>query len=109
MREVHNYGYERKVVDELTEYSVSVATDKYIEEDGEMLPVGERSRRAYTNNKFGRKALKESEPEDIVNAVLARWGDSTKIPEPFYCLSANIHQKHIRNANVIVLLLKMPL
>lgn len=73
---------EKKVVDELTEYSVSIATDKYIEKDGEMLAVGGRNRCAYTNNEFGRKALRESEPEDIVKAVFARWGDSTKVPEP---------------------------
>lgn len=73
---------EKKTVDELTEYSVSVVTDKFIVVDGNTLPVGERSRRAYTNNEYGRKSLQETEPDDIVKVVLMRWGDSTNVPEP---------------------------
>lgn len=73
---------EKKIVDELTENSVSVATDRYILEDGEELKVGERNRCSYVNSNFGRNRLQESEPDDIVNAVFARWGQTATVPEP---------------------------
>lgn len=73
---------ESKTVDELTEYSVSIVTDKFVVVDGNKLSVGERSRCAYPNNAYGRKSLSDSEPDYIVKVVLARWGDTTKLPEP---------------------------
>lgn len=73
---------EKKTVDMLTTESVSILTQKFIEEDGEMLQVGKNHRRAYINSQSGREVLEVNEPEDVVNAVFAIWGDTPTVVEP---------------------------
>ena len=72
---------EKKTIDMLTTDSVSILTQKFIEEDGEMLQVGKNHRRAYANSQSGREDLEENEPEDVVNAVFAIWGDAPTITD----------------------------
>ena len=73
---------ERKTVDMLTIYSVSILTQKFIDLDGVQTQVGQNHRCAYVNTEFGRKAITESEPEDVVSSVMAIWGDKPTIEEP---------------------------
>lgn len=70
---------EKKTVDMLTIYSVSIATDKFIELDGQEQKVGERHRIAYDNSEDGRKKIKDEQPQEVVNAVFAIWGNAPTI------------------------------
>lgn len=72
---------EKKTVDMLTTDSVSILTQKYIEVDGTYEQVGHNHRKAYVNSETGRSDLQMTEPEDVVNAVFAIWGDSPTVSE----------------------------
>ena len=72
---------EKKTVDMLTSESVSVLTQKFIDVDGVQTQVGQNHRCAYVNTEFGRKAITESEPEDVVSSVMSIWGDKPTIEE----------------------------
>ena len=71
----------KKIVDRLTEDGVCILTQKFVEDDGKMLQVGENHRRAYTNSITGRVEITENEPEDVVNAVMTMWGDEPTVVE----------------------------
>lgn len=73
---------EKKTIDMLTEDSVSILTQKFIEIDGEQVQVGNNHRRAYVNSKAGRTDLAASEPEDIVVPIMVRWGESPTVEDP---------------------------
>ena len=66
-------------LDVLNEYSVTVKTQKYMELEGEELNVGELHARAYANSESGRAELAEEVPEPYLSAVLAVWGDESKV------------------------------
>lgn len=66
---------EKKTIDMLTVNSVSIATDKFIELDGQEQQVGERHRISYENSVDGRNKIQDEQPENIVSAVLAIWGN----------------------------------
>jgi len=68
-------------LDMLTEKSVSVKTQKYIEDEGIEYAVGEPHRRAYVNSERGRAEIAAELPEPYLSAVLAVWGDSAKVIE----------------------------
>lgn len=72
---------ENKTVDMLTKDSVSILTQKYIDLDGAKTQVGDNHRCSYTNSEHGRQNLLQSEPEDVVNAVFAIWGEEPTIFE----------------------------
>ena len=72
---------EKKTVDMLTTYSVSILTQKFIEVDGVETQVGENHRCAYANSATGRKDLQKQEPKDVVNSVFAIWGNAPTINE----------------------------
>ena len=72
---------EKKTVDMLTIYSVSILTQKFIEVDGVETQVGENHRCAYANSVTGRKDLQKQEPQNVVNSVFAIWGNAPKINE----------------------------
>ena len=69
-------------VDMLTDTSVSILTQQFIDIDGELTQVGKNHRKAYVNTEVGRKAITESEPEDVISSVMAIWGDKPTIEEP---------------------------
>ena len=73
---------EKKTVDMLTSESVSVLTQKFINVDGVQTQVGQNHRCAYVNSESGRNELQENEPEEIVNSVMAIWGDTPTVSEP---------------------------
>ena len=68
-------------LDALNENSVTVKTQQYIEVDGKALHVGELHAKAYMNSEKGREELAEEVPEPYLSAVLAVWGDESKVKE----------------------------
>lgn len=70
---------EKKTVDMLTNESVSILTQKFIDLDGVETQVGQNHRRAYTNSETGRKELQENEPIDVVRSVLSIWGNKPTV------------------------------
>lgn len=72
---------EEKIVDMLTQNSVSIATDKFIEIDGIEQQVGQRHRISYENSEKGRKKIQKDQPEFVVTSVFAIWGDTPTINE----------------------------
>lgn len=69
----------KKTVDMLTTDSVSILTQKFIVDDGEIVQVGKNHRKGYENSAVGRAELQEKEPPEVVNAVLAIWGDTPTV------------------------------
>lgn len=72
---------ERKTVDMLTKDSVSILTKKFIKIDEIDTQVGENHRVAYVNSKSGRETLILEQPDEVVNSVLAIWGNEPTIPD----------------------------
>lgn len=68
-------------LDALNENSVTVKTQQYIEVDSKALHVGELHAKAYMNSERGRAELAEDVPEPYLSAVLAVWGDESKVKE----------------------------
>lgn len=73
---------EKKTVDMLTADSVSILTQKFIDIDGVETQVGENHRCSYVNSETGRSDLQDAEPEEVVNAVFAIWGNTPTIQYP---------------------------
>lgn len=69
------------VIDALTERGVTVKTQRYVEVEGEVLPIGEIHATAYTNNERGRKDICATLEEPYLSAVMAVWGDVPKVFE----------------------------
>ena len=72
---------QKKTVDMLTKDSVSIETTQTAVIDGTEYTLGVPHRCAYVNSVQGRALLAEQEPEDVVAAVLAMWGDTPTIVE----------------------------
>lgn len=73
----------RKTIESLTKDYVCVKTQRYlIEEDGTESPIGELHSIAYVNTETQRDVLKTDQPDEIVNAVLAIWGDVPTVSDP---------------------------
>ncbi len=66
-------------LDELNQNSVSVATRKYIEEEGIKYFVGDIHRRAYVNSINGRQEINSELGEPFLSAVMAVWGDTPTV------------------------------
>ena len=66
-------------LDELNQNFVSVATRKYIEEDGVKYFVGDIHRRAYANSEDGREEINEELAEPYLSAVMTVWGDTPTV------------------------------
>lgn len=72
---------EKYTLDMLTQDSVSVKTQKYVEVEGAEYPIGEPHRRAYVNSEAGRAAVEAELPEAQQNAIFAVWGDAPTVVE----------------------------
>lgn len=70
---------EKKIVDMLTQNSVSIATDKFIKIDGIEQQIGQRHRISYENSEKGREKIQKDQPEDVVASVFAIWGDTPTV------------------------------
>lgn len=72
---------EKITLDMLTQDSVSVLRQRFLNVSGTEMQVGENVRNAYVNSTSGRKNLKEALPDEYYNAVLAVWGDIPTVTE----------------------------
>ena len=71
----------KTTLDMLTENSVSVMTQRYVEEDGQEYAVGEPHRCAYVNSERGRAEITAALPEPYLTAVMAIWGTAATVVE----------------------------
>lgn len=67
---------EKITLDALTNDSVSVLRQKFINLGGEDVQVGENVRNAFTNCEDDRKILKEQLSEEYYNAIMAVWEEN---------------------------------
>ena len=72
---------EQKIIDMLTEGSVSIMTKTFVTVEGNRYEVGLPHRIAYVNSAKGRAELQKDQPQNIVSAVLAIWGEQATIEE----------------------------
>lgn len=72
---------EKYTVDMLTQDSVSVSKQTFIDYMGQIYPIGEIWRRAYVNSTRGREQVVEELPQAQVNAIMAVWGDKPTIAD----------------------------
>ena len=70
-------------LEQLTTSSVNVLSIARAKVDGKIYEL-ERSRRCYANSPTGRQQVSEALPENIVNVILAMWGDTPTVPDPEY-------------------------
>lgn len=71
-----------KRIEDLCKNGVIIATqDVLIRENEEPQKIGEITRVSYGNSERDRKRLKEIEPENIVTAVMAIFGDTPTVTE----------------------------
>ena len=73
---------EKKTIDRLTSESVTILTQNFIDLDGVLTQVGQNHRVSYENSDTGRKELEESQPAEVITAVMAIWGDSPTVETP---------------------------
>lgn len=72
---------EKYTLDTLTQDSVSVKKQTYIDYMGQQYPIGEPWRRAYMNDIKGRQQIVDELPQAQVNAIMAVWGDTPTVAE----------------------------
>jgi len=72
---------EKYTLDMLTQDSVSVKKQTYIDYMGQQYPIGEPWRRAYVNSIQGREQIIAELPQVQVNAIMAVWGDTPTVTE----------------------------
>lgn len=70
---------EKITLDMLTQTSVSVLRQNFIELNGVETQVGGNVRNAYENDETGREILKNTLPEEYYNAVMSVWGDTPTV------------------------------
>lgn len=62
-------------ISNLNEKHVSVLTQKFIDIDGTLMQIGSNIRTGYSNSNLDRERLKNEQPENIYNSIIAIWGD----------------------------------
>ena len=72
---------ERYTLDMLSQDSVSVSKQTFVEYMGQMFPIGQLWRRAYVNSVQGRQQIVDELPIAQVNAIMAVWGDVPTVDE----------------------------
>ena len=70
---------EKITLDMLTQDSVSVKKQTYIEHMGQQYPIGEPWRRAYVNSVQGREQVNAEVPEPYKSVIMLMWGDSPTV------------------------------
>ena len=76
----------KTTLDMLSDKSVSVKTQKYVEDGGVEYAVGEPHRRAFVNSERGRAELSEALASGLLGqndyvAILAKWGPVPTVVE----------------------------
>ena len=73
---------QEKRIEDLCKNGVIIATqDVLIQDNKEPQNVGETKRISYGNSERDRRRIAENEPEDIVTAVMAIFGDTPTVTE----------------------------
>jgi hypothetical protein len=72
---------EKITLDMLTQDSVSVKKQNYIEVNDELQPVGQPWRRAYINSAQGRQQVQAEVPSPQKEVIFAVWGDIPTVDE----------------------------
>ena len=72
---------EKYTLDMLTQDSVSIKKQTYIDYMGQKYLIGEPWRRAYINSVQGRQQIVDELPQAQVNAIMAVWGDTPTVEE----------------------------
>lgn len=73
---------EKVTLDMLTNESVSVLRQQFVNINGVDMQVGENVRNAYANSVNGREELKKVLSEEYCNAVMAVWGENPTVKDP---------------------------
>ncbi len=72
---------EKYTLDNLTQDSVSVKKQTYMDYMGQEYPIGQPWRRAYVNSDQGRQQIVVELPIAQVNAIMAVWSDTPTVVE----------------------------
>lgn len=67
---------EKIILDMLTQDSVSVIRQNYIDYSGQLYPIGQPHRKAYVNDANGRIEVQNEIPIVQQNAIFAVWGET---------------------------------
>ena len=73
--------FEKITIDMLTENSVSVKKQSYINVQGSVHPAGQPWRRAYVNSNKDRELILQELPQEQQNAIFAVWGDTPTVAD----------------------------
>lgn len=68
-------------LDNLTENSVSVLTQQFVEINGESVQVGENHRAAFMNTTYGRIELAIKLQEPYLSSVMVVWGENPTVEQ----------------------------
>ena len=69
-------------LEQLTQKSVNVVINEFIEIDGQTYPLGGNQRVCYNNIPRDRARLQDVLPIEYVNAIFAIWGDTPIADDP---------------------------
>ena len=72
---------EKITLDNLTENSVSVLTQRFADLNGQTVQIGENHRTAYINSEYGRIELKDKLQEPYLSSVMAVWGENPTVEQ----------------------------
>lgn len=72
---------DKYTVDMLSQDSVSISKQTFVDYMGQMFPIGQIWRREYVNSNQGRQQIVEELPNAQVNAIMSVWGDSPTVDE----------------------------
>ena len=72
---------EKITLDMLSENSVSVKKQQFIEQDGTQYAIGQPHRNAYINSIRGREEVQKELPQEQQNAIFSIWGDTPTVTE----------------------------
>jgi hypothetical protein len=70
---------EKITLDMLTQDSVSIKKQQYIEQNGQKYEVGQPWRKAYVNSTQGRKQIQSEVPDPYKSVVMLMWGDTPTV------------------------------
>lgn len=68
-------------IERLNGESVTIITQKFIEDEGELLPVGVPHACAYVNSAQGRQDIAKVLDDKYLTAVMSVWGDEPTVGE----------------------------
>lgn len=79
MEEINMNIIKKVTIDMLTDTSVSILTQNFVEIDGVEMQVDKNHRKAYVNTESGRNEIENEQEESTINAVFSIWGDNPTV------------------------------